>query len=88
MKAMAWFERGAPRDLFDLEGLARVASVSSAARNLIGELLGYFLTSEMLSRQISGLWHEELAHQTRLEISEVECLAHLLEWWEGNSSEA
>ena len=28
-----------------------------------------------------GLWHEELAHQTKLDKSEAECLERFLAWW-------
>ena len=81
MKVLAWFDRGTPRDLFDLAGLARVGEVSSEARELIKKLRGFELTEKMLSRKISGLWQEELAHQTRLTVSEEECLSRVLEWW-------
>ena len=81
MKALVWFDRGAPRDLFDLEGLSRAGEVSPIARELVNELRGFNLTGKMLNRKLSGLWHEELAHQTRLEISEEECLSRVLEWW-------
>lgn len=83
MKALAWFDRGTPRDLFDLEGLARSKGVSSDARELIMRLLGFELTEEMLTRKISGLWHEELAHQTKQLTSEQECLSVVLKWWRG-----
>lgn len=86
MKVLAWFERGTPRDLFDLESLSRVGAVTTEARNLISDLAGFDLTPGMLTRNISGLWHEELAHQTRLEISERECLTRLLDWWRVETS--
>lgn len=81
MKVLAWFDRGAPRDLFDLEGLSRHGEVSSGARELVDKLRGFHLTEQMLDRNVSGLWQEELAHQTRLTISEEECLSRVLEWW-------
>lgn len=81
MKILAWFDRGAPRDLFDLDGLSRIGAVSSATHDLVEKLRGYRLTKQMLSRKVSGLWQEELAHQTKLERSENECLARVLEWW-------
>ncbi len=87
MKALAWFKRGVPRDLFDLEGLYRVGPVTKTARDLISDLAGFPLTSGMLTRSVAGLWREELAHQTRLEISEHECMEHLLEWWQAESGE-
>lgn len=83
MKALAWIDRGAPRDLFDLGGLARVREVPPAARELIRELRGFELSEMMFNRKISGLWREELAHQTRLSTTEEECLAIVLKWWRG-----
>ena len=83
MKALAWFDRGAPRDLFDLAGLAGVRDVPPAARELINKLKGFELTEKMLDRKISGLWQEELAHQTRLFTTQEECLTVVLKWWRG-----
>lgn len=81
MKVLAWFDRGAPRDLFDLEGLLRHGEVSSGTRELVDNLRGFHLTEQMLDRKVSGLWQEELSHQTRLTISEEECLSRVLGWW-------
>ena len=85
LKAMAWFERASPRDLFDLEGLSQLGPVTKATRDLIAALSGFQMSSKMLNRKMVGLWREELEHQTHLEISEAECRAHLLEWWEAGS---
>lgn len=84
LKVLAWFQRGTPRDLFDLEGLSRIGTVTTLARDLVSDLAGFSLTSGMLKRHIAGLWEEELAHQTRLAISESGCLARVLEWWRGD----
>ena len=81
MKALAWFDRGAPRDLFDLEALSQVGEVTQDARELVSELKGFPLTKGMLNRKIAGLWHDELAHQTKLDKTEDECLQRILEWW-------
>ncbi len=88
LKTMAWFERGSPRDLFDLEGLSRLGPVTKAARDLIAELIGFQMSWEMLNRKLAGLWSEELAHQTHLEISEAECRARVFAWWGANAGEA
>ena len=88
LKAVAWFERGSPRDLFDLEGLSRLGPVTNAARDLIAELIGFQISWEMLNRKLAGLWSEELAHQTHLEISEAECRANVFAWWVVHSVEA
>lgn len=81
MKALVWFDRRSARDLFDLEGLSREGKVTDGARKLILELRGFHLSREMMKGRVVGLWQEELAHQTRLVISEKECLARVLEWW-------
>ena len=86
MKVLAWLDRGAPRDLFDLEGLSRLGIGSDVARDLVEILRGFRLTKQMLNRKVSGLWQEELAHQTLLTISEEECLARVLEWWGSSGS--
>ncbi|MDP1852557.1 MAG: nucleotidyl transferase AbiEii/AbiGii toxin family protein [Candidatus Planktophila sp.] len=81
MKLAAWFDRGTSRDLFDLEGLTHLGPVSSRTRNLMVELLGVNLTFAMLDRRVVGYWRDDLAHQTRLEITEEQALSRVLEWW-------
>lgn len=81
MKLTAWFERATSRDLFDLEGLAHLAPVSAVTRKLVVELLGFTLTPGMLDRRVVGNWQYDLAHQTRLEITEEQALARVLAWW-------
>ena len=81
MKALAWFDRRAARDLFDLEGLSHKGEVTQGARDLIDQLVGFRLSREMMMGRVVGLWHEELAHQTKLDKSEAECLERFLAWW-------
>ena len=81
MKLVAWLDRGASRDLFDLEGLTYLRPVSSKIRTLVAELLGLKLTRGMLNRKIEGVWRDDLAHQTKLDKTEEECLARVLKWW-------
>ena len=81
MKALAWFDRHLARDLFDLEGLSHKGEVTEDVREVIDELIGFRLTREMMRGRVVGLWHEELAHQTKLDKSEEECLERLLAWW-------
>jgi predicted nucleotidyltransferase component of viral defense system len=85
MKALAWFDRRAARDLFDLGALSRVGAVTDVARDLIVDLLGYQLSTSMMDRGVSGDWQVELAHQTRLERTEEQCLAQVLDWWSAPS---
>lgn len=81
MKALAWFDRHSARDLFDLEGLSHKGEVTQGARELIDQLIGFRLSREMMMGRVVGLWHEELAHQTKLDKTEYECLERLLAWW-------
>jgi len=81
MKLAAWFDRATSRDLFDLEGLAHLGPVSAVTRELVAELLGFTLTPGMLVRRVVGIWNDELAHQTRLEITEEQAMARVLSWW-------
>ena len=80
MKALAWFDRRSARDLFDLEGLSYKGEVTQGARELIDQIKGFRLSKEMMMGRVVGLWHEELAHQTKLDKSEEECLERLLTW--------
>lgn len=82
MKASAWFERRSPRDLFDLEGLSHKVEVTESIQDLVVQVMGFRLSKQMMSGRISGLWHEELAHQTKLTKTEDECLKRVLAWWE------
>ena len=81
MKALAWFDRHSARDLFDLEGLSHKGEVTEAVRELIDQLTGFRLSRGMMMGRVVGLWHEELAHQTKLDKTEDECLERLLGWW-------
>ena len=82
MKALAWVDRGAVRDIFDLEGLARIHEVTEEARVVIDRIRGYRLSKGMLNQRAIGKWTEELAHQTKLEVTEEECLKRVLDWWD------
>lgn len=86
MKSSAWFRRHAPRDLFDLEALSRKGEVTEHARELVQSLIGYRLTGTMLEGKVTGNWKQELAGQTKLTVSEEECLSRVLEWWGASES--
>lgn len=81
MKALSWFDRGAPRDLFDMGGLAKFGHVTEIARATIEQILGFRLTTSMIHRSAAGDWQTELAHQTQDYGNEAECLTRVLEWW-------
>ena len=85
MKASAWLDRRTARDLFDLDALSRVGKVSDEARKLVVDLLGYQLSNRMMAGRVFGDWQIELAHQTRLERTEDQCMARILDWWAGSS---
>ncbi len=81
MKVSAWFDRHTARDLFDLDALSRMGEVSEQSRDLIEDLFGHQISEELLVRRISGDWQFELAHQTRLERTEEECMTQVANWW-------
>lgn len=85
MKASAWLDRRTARDLFDLDALSRVGRVSDEARKLVVDLLGYQLSKRMMGGRVFGDWQIELAHQTRLERTEEQCMERVLDWWSGKS---
>lgn len=85
MKASAWFDRRTARDLFDLDALSRVGKVSDEARKLVVDLLGHQLSNLMIAGRVHGDWQIELAHQTRLERTEDQCMERILDWWSENS---
>lgn len=81
MKVLAWYDRKKSRDLFDLDALSRLGTVSNEARSVLAELAGHAISNEMLNIGISDNWSDALSHQTKLRSTEKECLARLLEWW-------
>lgn len=81
MKLVAWFDRGTSRDLFDLEGLTHLGPITSDTRKLVADLLGLTLTLGMVDRRVVGRWREDLAHQTKLNITQEQALSRVLEWW-------
>lgn len=82
MKALAWFDRGAPRDLYDLAALASIGTVSATARTVIQSVLGHQLSTAMMDKSLSGDWQGQLAHQTKSPGSPVAALSQLLHWWQ------
>lgn len=81
MKLAAWLDRGTSRDLYDLEGLVHLGPATANIQNLVEEHLGFTLTGTILNRRVVGNWRDDLAHQTRLEITEGQALSRVLEWW-------
>lgn len=82
MKLMAWHQRQAPRDLYDLAALAAVGAVTEEAIELTNEIIGYPLGHDMLNQKLTprvlARWQNELAHQVADFRSAEQCLADLL----------
>jgi hypothetical protein len=85
-KTVAWIDRAAPRDLFDLWSLARIGAIDSSAARLFarhgptnkpptGEL---FANAPQEDR-----WRRELSGQTRLEVTASEALKVVGRAWRG-----
>lgn len=82
MKAGAWRDRHAPRDLFDLAALADAGAIDEEAVCLLREVSGVPLVPADLARVPRGLpWREHLAHQCRLEIDAETALATVRAAW-------
>ncbi len=65
MKAAAWVDRRAARDLFDLAQLAAAGALDDDARALFRRLTGRQLRAYDLAVRPPGDWQAQLAHQTR-----------------------
>ena len=69
MKLMAWEDRKAPRDLFDLYFLSRKGFFSTGALDLVEKVTGVYPTIQSLGISIPKItlrnWQAELAHQTQ-----------------------
>lgn len=67
MKLMAWFDRHAPRDLYDLAALANAGNIGHAAVNLVRDIAGFTPGTNTLERRVpravESSWHAELGHQ-------------------------
>lgn len=83
-KTVAWVDRAAPRDLWDLAALARIGGIDSDARALF---VRYGPTAKppaswMFDRAPSvKSWHAQLAGQTRLTIEPGQALAEVRSAW-------
>jgi len=83
-KTVAWADRAAPRDLWDLAGLARIGAIDSEARTLF---VSHGPTANppapwMFSRAPSAeSWQAQLGGQTRLTIEPGQALAEVRSAW-------
>jgi predicted nucleotidyltransferase component of viral defense system len=88
MRAAAWRDRHAARDLYDLAGLARGGAVTAEAVTLLRKVTGAPLVSAELDHLRGDLnWHQQLAHQTRLVIDAETALRQVRDAWEQASAE-
>jgi len=82
MKLMAWHQRQAPRDLYDLAALADIGAITDAAITLTQEVSGTRLDARALDHKLPGSitsrWSEELAHQMGTVSSAEECLERVV----------
>jgi len=78
MKLMAWHQRQAPRDLYDLAALAKVGAITEAAVAVTEEVCGIRLDARALDHKLPGnvttQWNEQLAHQMADMLSAKDCL--------------
>jgi hypothetical protein len=85
-KMAAWFDRKAPRDLWDLWALAEIGAIDDTARELYlrqgptGRAPASWLFTVLPSQE---QWHEALAAQTRLTVSAAEAARVVVSAWNG-----
>lgn len=79
MKLMAWFDRRAPRDLYDLAALADAGHIDTSAVRLVKTIAGFTPNTANLEqtvpRKVESAWQAELGHQ----IADTSTAAHCLE---------
>ena len=70
-KTAAWFDRRAPRDLYDLWALALAGALTTSAAHLFATHTGLGLPQDhMFSRApVAQDWQQQLSGQTRLTVS-------------------
>jgi hypothetical protein len=82
-KTAAWFERHAPRHLYDLWALAVAGALTTSAAQLFATHTGLGLPQDhMFSRAPAAQdWQEQLSGQTRLTVSPEEALQVVRSAW-------
>lgn len=79
MKLLAWFDRHAPRDLFDLAALADAKHIDRPAVDLVKTIAGFTPSAMTLDRHVPKIvessWQTELGHQLADIPTAEECLA-------------
>lgn len=83
-KTATWFDRHAPRDLYDLWGLARIGALNAEAAELFRRLgpTGSFPSAWMFDRApLDDEWRSQLAAQTRLTVTPSEAIESVRSAW-------
>ncbi|WP_436493517.1 nucleotidyl transferase AbiEii/AbiGii toxin family protein [Actinokineospora sp. HUAS TT18] len=87
MKTVAWMDRGAARDLYDLAVLARLDALTAEAADLVHTITGWSVRPYAFRTLPSFDWHAQLGHQTNQLPPAESCLsavraayAKSLEW--------
>jgi predicted nucleotidyltransferase component of viral defense system len=82
MKAAAWRDRRAARDLFDLAALATIGAIDRETVDLLARTTGVALSGgDLASPPSAEAWHEQLAHQCRLELEPETALRQVRAAW-------
>ena len=83
MKTAAWFERRAPRDLYDLWALAGVGALTRSAAQMFAAHTGFGMPQEHMfaTAPTPHDWHEQLSGQTRLTVNAKEALEVVRAAW-------
>lgn len=82
MKASAWRDRHAARDLYDLANLAGIGAIDAGAVALLRDVTSVPLVGMDLAALPRHLdWHGQLAHQCRLEMDAESALAVVRRTW-------
>lgn len=81
MKLMAWFDREAARDLFDLAAQAEAGHIDTEALQLVRKIVGHRPTPTSLGRRVPKMvenaWQQELEHQLATTRTAADCFAIL-----------
>jgi predicted nucleotidyltransferase component of viral defense system len=64
MKTVAWLDRAAARDLYDLAALARIGGLTADTAKLVREVTGWTVARHGFTRLPSFDWAVQLGHQT------------------------
>lgn len=79
MKLLAWLDRAAPRDIYDLAALAEAKMIDEGALRSVRSIAGFTPTSRAITNvpisRVRQEWDNELDHQLRSPKSLDECVA-------------